>query len=150
VAARRRLDAELVRRDLTASRTEAQSLIAANRVLVNGSIADKPSRQVAPSDAVLVDGPPARFVGRGAEKLDHALDEFDIDVTGRLALDVGASTGGFTDCLLQVTANSTNGCARTTGSPTSSGATSATQISMRSAGPSSWSSLTCRSSRSLS
>ena len=101
MAARRRLDAELVRRDLTASRTEAQSLIAANRVLVNGSIADKPSRQVAPSDAVLVDGPPARFVGRGAEKLDHALDEFDIDVTGRLALDVGASTGGFTDCLLQ-------------------------------------------------
>ncbi len=98
---RRRLDAELVRRELTSSRTEAQALIAANRVLVNGSIADKPARQVAPADAVVVEGPPARFVGRGATKLDHALDVFDIEVSGQRALDVGASTGGFTDCLLQ-------------------------------------------------
>jgi len=101
VGARRRLDAELVRRELTLSRTEAQALIAANRVLVNGSIADKSARQVAPGDALVVDGPPARFVGRGADKLDHALDAFGIDVRGRRALDVGASTGGFTDCLLQ-------------------------------------------------
>ena len=98
---RRRLDAELVRRELTTSRTEAQALIAANRVLVNGSVADKPARQVAPADAVVIDGPPARFVGRGAAKLDHALDVFALDVTGCRALDVGASTGGFTDCLLQ-------------------------------------------------
>ena len=101
MGARRRLDAELVRRELTLSRTEAQALIAANRVLVNGSIADKSARQVAPGDALVVDGPPARFVGRGADKLDHALDAFGIDVRGRRALDVGASTGGFTDCLLQ-------------------------------------------------
>jgi 23S rRNA (cytidine1920-2'-O)/16S rRNA (cytidine1409-2'-O)-methyltransferase len=101
VGARRRLDAELVRRELTSSRTEAQALIAANRVLVNGSVADKPARQVAPGDAVVIDGPPPRFVGRGAVKLDHALDVFDIDVRGRRALDAGASTGGFTDCLLQ-------------------------------------------------
>jgi len=101
VGARRRLDAELVRRELTTSRTEAQALIAANRVLVNGSIADKSARQVAPGDALVVDGPPARFVGRGADKLDHALDAFGIDVRGLRALDVGASTGGFTDCLLQ-------------------------------------------------
>ena len=101
MGARRRLDAELVRRELTTSRTEAQALIAANRVLVNGSIADKPARQVAPGDALVVDGPPARFVGRGADKLDHALDAFGIDVRGLRALDVGASTGGFTDCLLQ-------------------------------------------------
>ena len=101
MGARRRLDAELVRRELTTSRTEAQALIAANRVLVNGSIADKPARQVAPGDALVVDGPPARFVGRGADKLDHALDAFGIGVRGRRALDVGASTGGFTDCLLQ-------------------------------------------------
>lgn len=101
MAARRRLDAELVRRELTSSRTEAQSLIAAHRVLVNGSVADKASRQVAPGDAVLIDGPPPRFVGRGAEKLDHALTVFDVDVAGVRALDVGASTGGFTDCLLQ-------------------------------------------------
>ena len=98
---RRRLDAELVRRELTTSRTEAQALIAANRVLVNGSVADKPARQVAPGDALVIDGPPPRFVGRGAEKLDHALDAFAIDVHGINALDAGASTGGFTDCLLQ-------------------------------------------------
>lgn len=99
--ARRRLDAELVRRELSASRTEAQHLIAANRVLVNGSVADKASRQVAPGDAVVVEGPPARYVGRGAEKLEHALATFGIDVSGLRALDVGASTGGFTDVLLQ-------------------------------------------------
>ncbi len=101
MAARRRLDAELVRRELTTSRTEAQALIAAHRVLVNGSLADKPARQVAPADALVIAGPPPRFVGRGAEKLDHALDVFEIDVRQRRALDVGASTGGFTDCLLQ-------------------------------------------------
>ncbi len=101
MAPRRRLDAELVRRQLVSSRTEAQGLIAEHRVLVNGSIADKASRQVSPADAVVVEGPPPRFVGRGAEKLDHALDEFALDVTGLRALDAGASTGGFTDCLLQ-------------------------------------------------
>jgi 23S rRNA (cytidine1920-2'-O)/16S rRNA (cytidine1409-2'-O)-methyltransferase len=101
VGARRRLDAELVRRELTASRTEAQALIAANRVLVNGSVAEKSARQVAPGDAIVIDGPPAQFVGRGALKLDHALDAFGIDVRGCRALDAGASTGGFTDCLLQ-------------------------------------------------
>lgn len=98
---RRRLDTELVRRELTTSRTEAQELIAANRVLVNGSVADKPARQVAQADALVIVGPPPRFVGRGAAKLDHALDAFGIDVTGWRALDAGASTGGFTDCLLQ-------------------------------------------------
>lgn len=86
---------------MTTSRTEAQSLIAANRVLVNGSVADKPARQVSPGDALVIEGPPPRFVGRGAEKLDHALDVFDVDVAGLRALDIGASTGGFTDCLLQ-------------------------------------------------
>ena len=101
VTARRRLDAELVRRELTASRTEAQALIAADRVLVNGSVADKASRQVAPGDALVVEGPPARFVGRGAEKLEHALTVFDIDVDGLRVLDIGASTGGFTDAVLQ-------------------------------------------------
>ena len=101
MGARRRLDAELVRRELTASRTEAQQLIAANRVLVNGSVADKSARQVAPGDALVIEGPPPKFVGRGATKLDVALDVFGLDVQGCRALDVGASTGGFTDCLLQ-------------------------------------------------
>ena len=101
MAPRRRLDAELVRRQLVGSRTEAQVLIGEHRVLVNGSVADKASRQVSPADAVLIDGPPARFVGRGAEKLEHALTVFALDVHGLRALDAGASTGGFTDCLLQ-------------------------------------------------
>ncbi len=84
-----------------ASRTEAQQLIDADRVTVNGAIADKAARQVAPGDQLVVVGPPSRFVGRGAYKLDHALDVFGLDVSGRRALDAGASTGGFTDCLLQ-------------------------------------------------
>lgn len=99
--ARRRLDADLVRRGLVDSRSTARDLIDQRRVLVNGAIAEKSSRQVAPGDQLLISGPPPRFVGRGALKLDHALDVFEIDVTGMRALDAGASTGGFTDCLLQ-------------------------------------------------
>jgi 23S rRNA (cytidine1920-2'-O)/16S rRNA (cytidine1409-2'-O)-methyltransferase len=100
VAARRRLDAELLRRGLTESRAQAQELIADGRVLVNGATADKPARLVAPGDNLMIAGPPARFVGRGGEKLDAALTGFDVDVRGRRFLDCGASTGGFTDCLL--------------------------------------------------
>ena len=100
MGARRRLDAELVRRGLCASRHEAASAIDAGRVLVNGALAEKPARLVAPGDAVTVSGPPPRFVGRGGEKLDAALEHFAIDVAGQRWLDVGASTGGFTDCLL--------------------------------------------------
>ena len=101
MTARRRLDAELVRRGLVPARQSAKELVDARRVLVNGAVADKVSRLVAAGDAVHVEGPPARFVSRGGRKLDHALDVFAVDVTGRRALDVGASTGGFTDCLLQ-------------------------------------------------
>lgn len=91
----------MLRRDLAPSRTAAQQLIETDRVFVNGAVAAKASRQVSPGDAIVVDGPPARFVGRGAEKLEHALDEFDIDVAGSRLLDAGASTGGFTDSALQ-------------------------------------------------
>ena len=70
-------------------------------MLVNGAVADKAARQVAPSDQLVIEGPPARFVGRGGHKLDHALDAFAVDATGRRVLDAGASTGGFTDCVLQ-------------------------------------------------
>jgi 23S rRNA (cytidine1920-2'-O)/16S rRNA (cytidine1409-2'-O)-methyltransferase len=101
VGPRRRLDAELVRRQLVSSRTEAQTLIGQNRVLVSGAVAAKPSRMVAPGDPIEVMGPPSRFVGRGGFKLDHALEHFRIDVAGSRVLDAGASTGGFTDCLLQ-------------------------------------------------
>jgi 23S rRNA (cytidine1920-2'-O)/16S rRNA (cytidine1409-2'-O)-methyltransferase len=101
VTTRRRLDAELVRRGLAKSRVEARTLVEAGRVLVGGAVAVKVARLVAPGEPVVVEGPPARYVGRGGEKLDHALTTFGIDVGGRRALDAGASTGGFTDCLLQ-------------------------------------------------
>ena len=68
---------------------------------MNGAVAAKSSRQVSPADAIVVEGPPARFVGRGADKLEHALDEFGLDVSGARLLDAGASTGGFTDSVLQ-------------------------------------------------
>lgn len=98
---RQRLDRELVRRGLVSSRAEAEELIAARRILVNGSIADKTSRLVAAADPIVIEGPPARFVSRGGDKLAAALDHWHIDVSGRRVLDAGASTGGFTDCLLQ-------------------------------------------------
>lgn len=101
MARRQRLDAELVRRRLVASRAEASRSIDAGLVLVNGSIADKAARLVDPGDAVVVRAPGARYVGRGGEKLDAALDSFGLDVSGLRVLDAGASTGGFTDCLLQ-------------------------------------------------
>ena len=91
----------MVRRGLVASRAEAGRVIELRRVLVNGAIAEKASRLVDPGDAVLVTGEPPRFVSRGGDKLDHALEAFGIDVAGLTALDAGASTGGFTDCLLQ-------------------------------------------------
>jgi 23S rRNA (cytidine1920-2'-O)/16S rRNA (cytidine1409-2'-O)-methyltransferase len=98
---RRRLDAELVRRGLVPSREQAQQAIDAGRVLVGGAPADKPARMVAAGEPVELVGEGPRFVSRGGEKLDAALDAFGIDVAGARALDAGASTGGFTDCLLQ-------------------------------------------------
>jgi 23S rRNA (cytidine1920-2'-O)/16S rRNA (cytidine1409-2'-O)-methyltransferase len=70
-------------------------------VLVGGAVADKAARLVGPGEPLLLSGPPPRFVGRGGEKLAAALERFGLEVTGRVALDAGASTGGFTDCLLQ-------------------------------------------------
>jgi 23S rRNA (cytidine1920-2'-O)/16S rRNA (cytidine1409-2'-O)-methyltransferase len=90
-----------VRRGLAPSRERAQADIAAGRVLVGGAQADKPARLVSPAEPVEVLGPAPRFVGRGGDKLDAALDRFGLSVAGRRVLDAGASTGGFTDCLLQ-------------------------------------------------
>ena len=98
---RRRLDAELVRRGLAPSRERAQADIAAGRVLVGGAPAAKASRLVEAAEALELLGPPPRFVGRGGVKLDAALERFPVEVAGRRALDAGASTGGFTDALLQ-------------------------------------------------
>ena len=90
-----------MRRGLVDSRQEAQAAVAAGTVLVSGTRAEKPARLVAPDEPVVLLGPPSPYVGRGGLKLQSALDRFPIAVTGRRALDAGASTGGFTDCLLQ-------------------------------------------------
>ena len=82
-------------------REQAREAVLAGRVLVAGALADKPARLVEADEPVELVGPPPRFVGRGGEKLDAALERFDVAVEGKRALDAGSSTGGFTDCLLQ-------------------------------------------------
>ncbi len=96
-----RLDELVVARGLADSRTKAQALILAGRVLVDDAPADKPGTRVAADAAVRVRGETRRFVSRGGEKLAGALADLGLPVAGRRCLDVGASTGGFTDCLLQ-------------------------------------------------
>jgi 23S rRNA (cytidine1920-2'-O)/16S rRNA (cytidine1409-2'-O)-methyltransferase len=91
----------LVRRGLASSPEQARAEIEAGLVTVAGAPADKPTRLVAAGDAIVVQGPKPPFVSRGGEKLDAALERFGLDVADRRALDAGASTGGFTDCLLQ-------------------------------------------------
>jgi 23S rRNA (cytidine1920-2'-O)/16S rRNA (cytidine1409-2'-O)-methyltransferase len=98
---RRRLDAELVRRGLVSNREEAREAVDAGLVLVGGAPATKPATMVGADEAVIVSGPPRPYASRGGEKLRAALDRFGIDATGRDCLDAGASTGGFTDCLLR-------------------------------------------------
>ena len=103
---RRRLDVELVRRGLLSSREMAQRAIDERRVLVGGALAERSARQVDAAEPIELVGPRPRFVGRGGEKLDAALERFAIDVSGYTVLDAGASTGGFTDCVLQRGASS--------------------------------------------
>ena len=100
IMAKVRLDVLLVERGLAESRTKAQALIMAGQVRVADQVTLKPATAV-PADSVLTVDAGPRFVSRGGEKLDAALDAFEIDVTGWVCADVGASTGGFTDCLLQ-------------------------------------------------
>ncbi|MFQ3670703.1 MAG: TlyA family RNA methyltransferase [Verrucomicrobiia bacterium] len=95
-----RLDVALVRRGLVRSREQARRLIISGQVTVDGQRAGKASMGVEPG-AVLEVGEGERFVGRGGLKLEAALEHFGIEVAGRRCLDVGISTGGFTDCLLQ-------------------------------------------------
>ena len=95
-----RLDQLLVARGLCESREKAQRAIMAGDVTIGERVVDKPGTKVA-EDAVLAVKAPPRFVGRGGFKLEAALAAFGIDPAGRTCLDIGASTGGFTDCLLQ-------------------------------------------------
>ena len=101
---RERIDKLLVDLGLAESRTKAQAMIMSGVVLVNEQRVDKPSQLFDTNSSVRVKGgddPASRYVGRGGLKLEAALSEFQIDATGLTCLDVGASTGGFTDCLLQ-------------------------------------------------
>jgi 23S rRNA (cytidine1920-2'-O)/16S rRNA (cytidine1409-2'-O)-methyltransferase len=99
--AKPRLDELVVARGLADTRTKAQALILAGRVLVNDAPADKPGTRVAEDATLRLRGETKRFVSRGGEKLAGALADLGVDVTGKRCLDVGASTGGFSDCLLQ-------------------------------------------------
>jgi 23S rRNA (cytidine1920-2'-O)/16S rRNA (cytidine1409-2'-O)-methyltransferase len=101
---RERIDKLLVERGLAETRTKAQAMVMAGVVLVDEQRVEKPSQQFHPTSSIRIKGaddPTSRYVGRGGLKLEGALREFQIDVTGLTCLDVGASTGGFTDCLLQ-------------------------------------------------
>jgi len=101
---RERIDKLLVDHGLAESRTKAQAMIMAGVVLVDEQRVEKPSQQFDTNSSIRVKGsddPTSRYVGRGGLKLEAALHEFQIDVAGFVCLDVGASTGGFTDCLLQ-------------------------------------------------
>ncbi|MCP9809078.1 TlyA family RNA methyltransferase [Cyanobium sp. HWJ4-Hawea] len=100
MAPKQRLDLELVARGLVSSRQQAQQLIRAGKVRCGDQVLDKPGTEVQPEAELLVQQPP-RFVSRGGEKLLAALEAFPIEIGGRVCIDGGISTGGFTDCLLQ-------------------------------------------------
>jgi 23S rRNA (cytidine1920-2'-O)/16S rRNA (cytidine1409-2'-O)-methyltransferase len=95
-----RLDQALVERALCDSRERAKRLILAGQIRVNGHPAKKASDNIKPADEITVDAP-EKFVSRGGHKLEHALEHFQLKVEKLVAIDLGASTGGFTDCLLQ-------------------------------------------------
>ena len=98
---RARLDRLLVERGLAPTRQKAQALILAGQVTVNDRPADKAGTLVAADARLELASPPCPYAGRGGLKLEGALEDFSLDVRGKICLDIGASTGGFTDCLLQ-------------------------------------------------
>lgn len=100
MAEKPRLDIVLHQRGLAESREKARAMIMAGEVLVNGQMIDKPGTRVAPEVELVIKSKP-RYVSRGGDKLAAALTDFALDVAELLCADVGASTGGFTDCLLQ-------------------------------------------------
>lgn len=95
-----RVDLLLVERGLVESRSQAQRLVMAGQVRVNGQVVAKSSVSIPPDAELTIDAGP-KYVSRGGEKLEAALEVFDINIMGQVCADVGASTGGFTDCLLQ-------------------------------------------------
>ena len=101
-----RLDAYLVAIGAAGGREKAKELIEAGFVTVNGTAVTKAARRIAPTDAVVCTAPAQKYVGRGGYKLERAIEAAELDLTDVVAMDVGSSTGGFTDCMLQ------NGAAR--------------------------------------
>jgi len=98
---KKRIDLLLVEQGRFPSREQAQRAVMAGQVFYDGCLIDKPGAAVAPGGEIQIRGNPCPYVSRGGIKLESALSEFGIDVAGRVALDSGASTGGFTQCLLQ-------------------------------------------------
>lgn len=99
--ARKRLDLLLLERGLFETQKEAEAAVREGRIRAGGRVADKPGQPFDPSVDLEVFNAPGKYVSRGGLKLEHALKEFGVRVEGRVAFDAGASTGGFTDCLLQ-------------------------------------------------
>jgi 23S rRNA (cytidine1920-2'-O)/16S rRNA (cytidine1409-2'-O)-methyltransferase len=98
---KKRLDVLVVERGLAESRVKAQAMILAGEVRVDGARGDKAGMQV-PADArIEISGVAAKYASRGGQKLEGALEDFGVEVSGKICLDIGSSTGGFTDCLLQ-------------------------------------------------
>lgn len=96
-----RLDVYLTENNFCKSRTAAQALIKSGGVLLNGKPCEKPSTETAEKDIVEITGEQLRYVGRGGLKLEGALETFEINLTDKVCVDIGSSTGGFTDCMLQ-------------------------------------------------
>lgn len=96
-----RLDVLLVNRGLAQSREKAKAIIKSGNVYINGRMTDKAAEMVAEDAAVDIKDNPIKYVSRGGLKLEKAIDKFKIELEGKLCMDVGASTGGFTDCMLQ-------------------------------------------------
>ncbi len=98
---KKRIDLLLVEKQMAASREKSRSLILSGKVYVNTQLVDKPGTLVNNDDDIKIKGSDIAFVSRGGLKLEHAIKELDLDISGMTCLDVGASTGGFTDCLLR-------------------------------------------------
>src|ERR1043166_6722013 len=95
-----RVDQALVERGLCDSREKAKRAVMAGQIRVNGQVVRKPSESINAEDSLTIEAP-EKFVSRGGLKLEHALNSFQVEVMGQTVIDLGASTGGFTDCLLQ-------------------------------------------------
>lgn len=96
-----RLDFFLAQNGISASREKAKREIISGWVKVNGETVRDPSRKISGEETVVVERPGGEFVSRGGEKLKKAIEFFNIDLSGKICLDIGASTGGFTDCMLK-------------------------------------------------